>query len=192
MLNKYNLMSDFVKQTNPTVEILDYIIRNNFNYFLIYNKERDAYVLFERKDYKGITKKDNIYYIYSNSPMAVVQVDKITNIWTETYISTFEIDIYNKDEVIGFRDMDEAIKYCGRNSINTCKNKLVTKLIFSPQLANFLLDSGYKLIHIKKHNITNSTVYVFTVEENFYQEIGNYRKQYENNNNNNNDEGVLN
>lgn len=85
--------------------------------------------------------------------------------------------------------MDEAIKYCGRNSINTCKNKLVTKLIFSPQLANFLLDRGYKLIHIKKHNITNSTVYVFTVEENFYQEIGNYRKQYENNNNN---EGVFN
>lgn len=191
MLNKYNLMSDFVKQTNPTVEILDYIIRNNFNYFLIYNKERDAYVLFERKDYKGITKKDNIYYIYSNFPMAVVQVNKIANVWTETYISTFEIDIYNKDEVIGFRDMDEAIKYCGRNSINTCKNKLVIKLIFSPQLANFLLDRGYKLIHIKKHNVTNSTVYVFTVEENFYQEIGNYRKQYDNNNNNNS-EGVLN
>lgn len=40
------------------------------------------------------------------------------------------------------------------------------KIIFSPQLANFLLARGYTIIKLKpKHENPNETVYVFKLEE---------------------------
>lgn len=39
------------------------------------------------------------------------------------------------------------------------------KIIFSPQLANFLLKRGFKIIKLKpKHGMPNETVFVFKVE----------------------------
>lgn len=40
------------------------------------------------------------------------------------------------------------------------------KIIFSPQLANFLLARGYSIIKLKpKHENPNETVYVFKLED---------------------------
>ena len=40
------------------------------------------------------------------------------------------------------------------------------KIIFSPQLANYLLQRGYTIIKLKpKHDNTNESVFVFRMEE---------------------------
>lgn len=44
-----------------------------------------------------------------------------------------------------------------------------TKLIFSPQLAQFLLHNGLKVVELKpKRNSVNETVFVFQYEECLY------------------------
>jgi predicted CoA-binding protein len=46
------------------------------------------------------------------------------------------------------------------------------KVIFSPQLANFLLKKGYTIIKLKpKHNTENETVYVFRLDDGLLQAI---------------------
>lgn len=43
-----------------------------------------------------------------------------------------------------------------------------SKLIFSPQLANFLLKKGYQIIKLKpKRNCPNESVFVFEIDEYF-------------------------
>ena len=53
-----------------------------------------------------------------------------------------------------------------------------SKLIFSPQLANYLLDHGFTIIHLKKHEVSGETIFVFQVEKGFYETIYNYRQNY--------------
>jgi len=46
------------------------------------------------------------------------------------------------------------------------------KIIFSPQLANFLLMRGYQIIKLKpKHDNENETVYVFKLEDGLLESI---------------------
>ena len=43
------------------------------------------------------------------------------------------------------------------------------KVIFSPQLANYLLKNNYNIVKLKpKHNTENESVYVFEVKDGFY------------------------
>lgn len=43
-----------------------------------------------------------------------------------------------------------------------------TKLIFSPQLAQYLLHSGFTIVELKpKRNYENETVFVFKLEDGF-------------------------
>lgn len=43
------------------------------------------------------------------------------------------------------------------------------KVIFSPQLANFLLSNGYTIIKLKpKHDNPNESVFVFKLEDGLY------------------------
>jgi hypothetical protein len=43
------------------------------------------------------------------------------------------------------------------------------KVIFSPQLANFLLSSGYTIIKLKpKHDCPNESVFVFRIEDGIF------------------------
>lgn len=46
------------------------------------------------------------------------------------------------------------------------------KIIFSPQLANFLLSRGYTIIKLKpKHGHPDETVYVFRLDEGLLESI---------------------
>jgi hypothetical protein len=46
------------------------------------------------------------------------------------------------------------------------------KVIFSPQLANFLLARGYTIIKLKpKHDYPDETVYVFRLEDGLLESI---------------------
>lgn len=52
-----------------------------------------------------------------------------------------------------------------------------TKLIFSPQLAQWLLNNNYNIVDIKpKRNYPNETVFVFKVENNFEDCISSWFK----------------
>lgn len=47
-----------------------------------------------------------------------------------------------------------------------------TKLIFSPQLAQWLLNDGFTIVDIKpKRDYPNETVFVFAVEDGFIESI---------------------
>jgi hypothetical protein len=54
------------------------------------------------------------------------------------------------------------------------------KIIFSPQLANFLLLRGYTIIKLKpKHNSPTETVYVFKLEDGLLNSIEDWMKSPE-------------
>lgn len=63
-----------------------------------------------------------------------------------------------------------------------------TKLIFSPQLAQWLLHSGFTIIELKpKRNCENETVFVFKEDAGFYDAMTRWseekeRNEYETNN----------
>lgn len=55
------------------------------------------------------------------------------------------------------------------------------KIIFSPQLANYLLSKGYQIIKLKpKHDTENETVYVFNIDDGFYEAIEDWMQQVKN------------
>ena len=54
------------------------------------------------------------------------------------------------------------------------------KIIFSPQLANYLLACGFSIIKLKpKRDKENATVYVFRLEDGLYDSIENWMEQNE-------------
>ena len=54
------------------------------------------------------------------------------------------------------------------------------KVIFSPQLANFLLSRGYTIIKLKpKHGHPDETVYVFRLEEGLLDSIEDWMEEAE-------------
>lgn len=167
-MKQYSL-KNFINESQPSLEVIDYVIRTNHQYLLLINKERDAKILLPVNNYAGIKEDSGVYYIHSKKPI------KINN---KYFIDTFEINISDGDNIIGFHTTEQAINYCDKNQINTSKI-LSSKLIFSPQLANYLLQRGFKIIHLKPHNATNQTIFVFTVDTGFYETIDKYRKENE-------------
>ena len=54
------------------------------------------------------------------------------------------------------------------------------KIIFSPQLANYLLACGFSIIKLKpKRDKENKTVFVFRLEDGLYDSIENWMEQNE-------------
>ena len=52
------------------------------------------------------------------------------------------------------------------------------KIIFSPQLANYLLQCGFEIIKLKpKHGNPNETVFVFRLVEGLYDSIEDWMDQ---------------
>lgn len=54
------------------------------------------------------------------------------------------------------------------------------KIIFSPQLANFLLSRGYTIVKLKpKHGTDNESVFVFRLEDGLLESIEDWMSQIE-------------
>lgn len=161
----------FITETQATIDVIDYVIRTKYSFLLLLNYERNACVLITIDNYKSICIKDNIFYLTTINPILINN---------RSSIQVFELDIFNKDDIIGFMKQSNLEKYCKDNNIfelNTSRN-ITSKLIFSPQLANYLLDHGFNIIHLKKHDITGETIFVFQVDPGFYQTIYDYRQNY--------------
>ena len=61
------------------------------------------------------------------------------------------------------------------------KLKRDAKIIFSPQLANFLLSRGHEIIKLKpKHEHPDETVYVFRLDDGLLESIEDWMDQGEN------------
>ena len=55
------------------------------------------------------------------------------------------------------------------------------KLIFSPQLAVFLLHCGYSIVDLKpKRENPDETIYVFVIDEGFYETIDEWKRNKDN------------
>ena len=159
----------FLAETNATIDVVDYVIRTKYSYLLLINHERDAYVLVDIDNYKSIELKDNIFYLTTIKPVMINGHNPI---------QIFELDILNNDDIIGFIKNSSIEKYCKDNLITELNTAhyISSKLIFSPQLANYLLDRGFTIIHLKKHEITGDTIFVFQIDSGFYDAIYDYRQ----------------
>ena len=167
-MTKTNSLKNIIYELKPDIKMIDYIIRTKHNYLLLINNERDSKILIDTSNYESIREENSIYYLTTKEPIIIN--DNIP-------IKIFEVNIENNDDILGFYTKEEVLKYCNESQINTSK-LLTSKIIFSPQLANYLLDRGYKIIHLKpKTNNKNETVYVFAVEKGFYEAIYEYRKE---------------
>lgn len=165
-MNYYSL-KQFINETQPSLNIIDYLIKSKYNYLLVINQERQAKILLDKENYSCITEENGVYYIHTKKPIVINN---------KSLISVFEICLSEGDDVLGFFIKEDVVAYCDKNHINTSIS-LTSKLIFSPQLANFLLDKGFKIIHLKPHNTNNQSIYVFTVEKGFYEAIQEYRNK---------------
>lgn len=159
----------FLAETNATIDVIDYVIHTKYSHLLLINYERNAYVLVNVDNYKSIELKDNIFYLTTVKPIIING---------RSPIQVFELDIFNNDDIIGFIKNSSIEKYCKDNFINelNTSHHLNSKLIFSPQLANYLLDRGFIIIHLKKHEVTGDTIFVFQVDGGFYDAIYDYRQ----------------
>ena len=64
-------LTKFVKETQPSLNIIDYIIRTKHKFLLIINHERNAKVLLDISNYAGISEDNGIYYIHSKKPILI-------------------------------------------------------------------------------------------------------------------------
>lgn len=68
-----------------------------------------------------------------------------------------------------------------KNFKETMKKSKDAKIIFSPQLANYLLQCGFEIIKLKpKHGNPNETVFVFRLVDGLYDSIEDWMGQKEN------------
>lgn len=154
---------------NPSNDILDYVIKSKHKVLSVI-RDNQAILMFPVSEYLGIlydpeTNLAKIIYRSFNEEKEVV------------------IDFNQKDsDLLGFSDMDAAcdhlysdetliirpIKYAGDEF----------KLIFSPQLAKWLIRHRHLVWDIKENrNKSNEIIFVFKVDENFYEDVEEFRNQ---------------
>lgn len=163
-------LREFVKETHANAVIIDFLIRSRHKYLILHNYERCSWVLVRQENYAGLKEENGVYYVYTKKPVIING---------KSPIQVFEIDFNNDiDDIIGFPSIQDIQLYCSRNELRlNCAETLSYKLIFSPQLANYLLRRGFRVLELKPHREhTGEAIYVFAVEDGFYQAIDNFRK----------------
>lgn len=153
-------------QTKLNAKLLHYMATLHYRYFVLINNERDSRVIIPIENYKGMSQEDDVLYILTKEPIVINGKNSI---------NCFELDFKNDDDIIACLNKADAIDECKGHYINTSQ-QLTSKLIFSPQLANYLLDCGFQVIHLKRHERDGSIVFVFKVENGFYEAISRYRR----------------
>lgn len=139
---------------------IDYIIKTKHAYLLIISNGKKI-LIDARKQYDSIIPDENGNYVI------------VVNINDMFFYNT--IDSERGDDVLGFNDYRVAISNCDDSTTIAC-NQPHSKLIFSPQLANYLLDAGFKIIHLKENVNTKETIFVFQVEQGFGDVLSQYKK----------------
>lgn len=155
-------------------KLINYLARTKHNYLLIKNAEYKATVIIPTKNLKEISVEGDQAYLRTINKIFIHGLNKS--------VDQFEVNLKNPDDdIIGFRTYDCLKRFLGDIPFN-CGENIHEKIIFSPQLTNFLLKSGYKIVEIKqKYNNPEASVFVFRVGAGFYQKIKEFQELKKNN-----------
>lgn len=154
-------LSNLLKERGITdVRVIDIIIRSKHKKLLLYSSRRNIHTMISNKNYRSIIK----------------DVNQPNTFYFITTKGDFEVRFDEGDDVIGFTTNAAAFLCMEKLRLHD-EDLPKPKLIFSPQLANYLLRLGFKLIHLKPRNSkTNEVVYVFLAEQGFFDAVENFKK----------------
>lgn len=161
-----NSMREFLK-CEPSDAVLDYIAKTKHTVLSIIRDEH-AILLIPVSEYIGL------------------EYDSTLNAVTVSYknheqIETITVDFNEENsDIIGFPDMNSAGDYlCNDKTLIVKPIKYSGneyKLIFSPQLAKYLIRHKHIVWDIKENkNNPNEIVFVFKVDETFYKDVDDFR-----------------
>ena len=161
-----NSMREFLK-CEPSDAVLDYIAKTKHTVLSIIRDEH-AILLIPVSEYIGS------------------EYDSTLNAVTVSYknheqIETITVDFNEENsDIIGFSDMNSAGDYLCNDKTLIVKPIEYSgneyKLIFSPQLAKYLIRHKHIVWDIKENkNNPNEIVFVFKVDETFYKDVDDFR-----------------
>lgn len=172
----YFSMKRMLHSTSPELPTEAFIhnIHTKHKYSLIINHERQSKVLV-------YTSNFDTCYTFEDAPhVFYIKVKQPIEINNKIKIDTFEVDLDGEDDVLGFLSASDLYFYCKMNNIKVINTSAIlpSKLIFSSQLANYLISKGFKMIGVKPHQADSSrSIFVFLVEDGFYAAISDYRQE---------------
>ena len=153
------------KTVNLTSELITLQIKEKYKYLLITNT----------------TAQDSI--INTKSFVSADYDDGIVTL-------KLKIDL-GKSDLFGCDSLREILKEIPIENLNKI-DEPIFKLIFSPQIARTLLKAGYTIVDIKpRKDSPDEVVFIFEVEDGFYDVIEKWKNNNNNNNNNNNKSGPV-
>ena len=171
----YFSMKDMLYSTSPEFPLQSFIhnIKTKHKYLLVINGERQAKVLINTSNF------DRCYACEDAPHVFYIKVKIPIDINGKVKIDTFEVNLDSEeDDVLGFLSAGDLYFYYKNNNIkvvNTSKT-LAYKLIFSPQLTDYLIAHRFKTIGVKPYQGNpDKSVFIFLVEPGFYEAIAEYR-----------------
>ena len=167
-MTRLNSMREFLEY-KPNGKVLDYIARTKHK-VLSFIRNNHAVLLIPISEYIGLSYDQNL--------------NRVTVSYkSQEKVETFTVDFNEENsDIVGFSDMDSACDYLYDNEtliINPIKfSGDEYKLIFSPQLAKYLIRHKHIVWDIKENkNKPNEIVFVFKVNETFYKDLDDFKNK---------------
>ena len=150
-------LNEFISSAHPTDDVVDFTITTKHHYLFI--KTIDNEYLIKTEQYKKGS--------FMNTGVAYT---------LHAIVNNKEYAVSGIIEILGFRDFNIALRFCTARTDCLC-SKPENKLIFSPQLARYLLRHDFRIVDLKeKNDDSGDVVFVFLVEEGFYECIDSWKK----------------
>lgn len=130
-MKKYYSLNEFLETMPPEEYVIDHIISCKHNYLLIKQEEYECLVSTEE------------YVTNSFSYDGTCNYSLIIKHNNKMY------EMNSIIEIIGFNDYETALLFCDDETDCLC-GRPDSKLIFSPQLAKFLVRHGFRVIDFKQ------------------------------------------
>lgn len=166
-MEDYYSLKEMLNTTDASVSVVNHNVKK-YSHIVLINSEWNAKILIPIKIYKNVSISNNCVYIKTKKKIFV----KGLNI----KVDEFEVDLSDeKSDILGFLRLDSVFKKFSKYELN-CSDRLIYKVIFSPQLANWLLKRGYKIVELKQRKGTNDTLFVFVIEEGFFKSVEEFKR----------------
>ena len=165
-LNDLSSMREFLK-CKPSAVVLNYVAKTKHKVLSII-RDKHAILLIPISEYMGLMY-DSKLNVVTVSYKSREQIENVTVDFNE-----------ENSDIVGFSDMDSACDYLYDNEtliINPIQfSGDEYKLIFSPQLAKYLIRHKHIVWDIKENkNKPDEIVFVFKVDGTFYEDIENFK-----------------
>lgn len=160
MLNYFDLGKNYLNYKDNQIEDL---IMTKFKYILVENCIGGGSKL--------LSVEENILKVISSDYfICIVYLNK-----DKEQCACVSFDS-GKGNILCFDEWFSADAKCG-NDVDRICGKPDTKIVISPQVANWMLDNGFRICHLKPDKIDPSrTVFVFYYEVGFDDVLAQYKK----------------